>query len=117
MKLLIDAHLPRRLAWRLRVAGHEVLHTLELPLGNRTTDTFINELSLREHYIVVTKAADFVNSFLLQRKPFKLLLVSTGNIKNIELETLLLANLAKLAEGFASFDFIELDRKTVIFHI
>ncbi|MFL6209683.1 MAG: DUF5615 family PIN-like protein [Pyrinomonadaceae bacterium] len=117
MKFLVDAHLPRRLGQRLREVGHDVLHTLDLPLGNRTSDTLINELSLREQYIVITKDADFVNSFLLQRKPYKLLLVATGNIKNTELETLFLANLDKIADGFAAFDFIELDRKTVIFHI
>lgn len=65
MKFLVDAHLPRRLARRLREAGYEAIHTLDLPLGNRTTDTFINDLSLHEQYVVVTKDTDFVNSFLL----------------------------------------------------
>ncbi len=108
---------PRRLAQRLREAGHEALHTLDLPLGNRTTDVFINELSIREQYIVVTKDSDFVNSFLLSHEPYKLLLVSTGNIRNSELETLFLLNLEKIGEGFDSVDYIELDRKTVFFHI
>lgn len=44
MKFLVDAQLPRRLAGRLREAGHEAIHTLDLPLGNRTTDTLINDL-------------------------------------------------------------------------
>ena len=82
MKFLIDAQLPRRLVHRLREAGFEAIHTLDLPLGNRTPDTDINDLSIREHYVVVTKDADFVNSFHLQHKPHKLLLVSTGNIGN-----------------------------------
>jgi predicted nuclease of predicted toxin-antitoxin system len=101
MKFLVDAHLPRRLVYRL---------------GNRTPDSFINELSIQEEYIVITKDADFVNSFLLHRKPYKLLLVSTGNIRNTEMEALFLANIEKIVEGFAMFDFIELDRKAVIFH-
>jgi predicted nuclease of predicted toxin-antitoxin system len=117
MKFLVDAQLPRRLVRRLREAGHEALHTLDLPLGNRTTDVDINELSARERYAVVTKDSDFVNSFLLSRRPYKLLLVSTGNISNVELETLFVANLERIAEGFNSFDFIELDRKTLIFHV
>jgi len=78
MKFLIDAQLPRRLVHRLREAGFEAIHTLDLPLGNRTPDTDINDLSIREHYVVVTKDADFVNSFHLHHKPHKLLLVSTG---------------------------------------
>ncbi|MFL6282521.1 MAG: DUF5615 family PIN-like protein [Pyrinomonadaceae bacterium] len=77
----------------------------------------INELSARERHAVVTKDSDFVNSFLLSRRPYKLLLVSTGNISNVELETLFVANLERVAEGFNSFDFIELDRKTLIFHV
>lgn len=48
MKFLVDAHLPRRLISRLHKAGHEAIHTLDLPLGNRTPDFVINELSIRE---------------------------------------------------------------------
>jgi predicted nuclease of predicted toxin-antitoxin system len=117
MKFLVDAQLPYRFVRRLREARHEALHTLDLPLGNRTTDVDINELSARERYAVVTKDSDFVNSFLLNRRPYKLLLISTGNINNAELETLFVANLERIAEGFDSFDFIELDRKTLIFHV
>lgn len=117
MKFLVDAQLPRRLVRRLTAAGHEALHTLDLPLGNRTTDAAINELSAREGYVVVTKDSDFVNSFLLNRQPYKLLLISTGNISNVELEALFVANVERVAEGFDTLDFIELDRKALIFHM
>jgi len=60
MKFLVDAQLPRRLVFRLREEGHEVIHTLDLPFGNRTTDSAINELSIREGFIVMTKDANFV---------------------------------------------------------
>ena len=116
MKFIVDAQLPRRLVSRLRESGFEAIHTLDLPMGNRTPDSLINDLSIREQYIVITKDADFVNTFLLHHKPYKLLLVSTGNIRNKELETLFLANMEKIAKGFEMFDFIEIDRKEVIFH-
>jgi predicted nuclease of predicted toxin-antitoxin system len=116
MKFLIDAQLPRRLTGLLRAAGYEAVHTLDLPQGNRTSDTEINELSIRDQYIIVTKDADFVNSFHLHHQPYKLLLVSTGNIRNSELESLFLASLEKLTEGFETFDFIEMNRGAVIFH-
>lgn len=74
------------------------------------------QLSIREQYVVITKDADFVNSFHLQREPYKLLLVSTGNISNSDLEALFLANIETISEGFDVFDFIEIDRNTVIFH-
>jgi predicted nuclease of predicted toxin-antitoxin system len=117
MKALVDAQLPRRLVSRLREAGHEAIHTLDLPLGNRTPDSIINELSIREGYVVITKDADFVNSFHLHRRPRKLLLISTGNIKNSELESLFMSNLESMAGNFDNFSFIELNRASVIFHI
>lgn len=116
MRFLVDAQLPRRLVSRLREAGHEAVHTLDLPLGNRTPDSAINELSISEGYVVITKDADFVNSFLLHQRPHKLLLVSTGNIRNSELESLFMSNLGRIAEQFDTFDFIEINQKTVVFH-
>lgn len=116
MKFLIDAQLPRRLVERFREAGFEAIHTLNLPLANRTTDTEINALSIREQYVVVTKDADFVNSFHLHGQPYKLLLVSTGNIENAELEALFIANMKLVSEAFDVFDFIEVNRDQIIFH-
>jgi predicted nuclease of predicted toxin-antitoxin system len=78
MIFLVDAQLPRRLVTLLRQAGYDALHTLDLPLGNRTTDTIINELSINEQRVVVTKDSDFVDSLVLRGQPWKLLLVSTA---------------------------------------
>jgi predicted nuclease of predicted toxin-antitoxin system len=116
MKFLVDAQLPRHLAYRLQEAGYDAVHTLDLPLGNRTPDTVINETSIREEHIVVTKDADFVNTFLLSHKPYKLLLVSTGNIKNAELASLFLQNIDQIAEAFQLHDFVEIDRTNVTTH-
>jgi predicted nuclease of predicted toxin-antitoxin system len=45
------------------------------------------------------------------------LYISTGNIKNEELETLLLRNLERIVEAFSIYGFIELDRTTLTFHM
>ena len=63
MKFLVDAQLPRRLARWLQVEGHEAFHTQDLPQGNRTGDTAINELSMRAQRAVITKDEDFVDMF------------------------------------------------------
>lgn len=63
MKFLIDAQLPRGLVTQFRQAGLEAIHTLDLPDGNRITDRAINELSVKEPCVVVTKDADLVGSF------------------------------------------------------
>lgn len=65
MKFLVDAQLPRRLTFALQAAGHDAIHTLDLPNGNATSDAEINAVSERDQRIVITKDADFVNSFLL----------------------------------------------------
>ena len=116
MNFLIDAHLPRRIVYRLREAGYDVLHTLDLPQGNRTPDQEINVLSLQQARVVITKDEDFVNTFLVHRQPYKLLLVSTGNIKNSDLEHLFLRNIEQIAEAFSRYDFIEMDWTTLTFH-
>jgi predicted nuclease of predicted toxin-antitoxin system len=116
MKFLVDAQLPRRLVFRLRDAGHDALHTLDLPHGNRTTDAEIAALSVREERAVVTKDADFVSSFILSHEPFKLLLISTGNITNAQLEALLLAHLPAIVSAFDAQDYLELTRTSLIIH-
>ena len=82
MKFLVGAQLPRRVAGWLASAGCDAVHTLDLPDGNRTTDQQVIDLADREDRVVVTKDADFVDSHLLQSRPAKLLLNSTGNIGN-----------------------------------
>ncbi len=109
MNFLVDAHLPRRMAGWLIAAGHDAVHTLDLPAGNRTTDEQVIDAADREGRVVITKDADFVDSHILRGRPDKLLLISTGNISNRELETLIVPLLPVLAQAFADHSFLELD--------
>lgn len=95
MKFLVDAQLPRRLAMQLNAAGHDAVHTLSLPQKNRTKDGVINQISIDEQRVVITKDVDFRDSHLVQGRPFKLLLISTGNIRNDELLVLIERNLSR----------------------
>jgi predicted nuclease of predicted toxin-antitoxin system len=72
---------------------------------------------LREKRIVVTKDNELVDSVFLQGKPYKLLLVSTGNIKNADLEKLLLQNIEHISESFEQHSFIEIDITMVTIHV
>lgn len=117
MKFLIDAQLPQRLAIELKQSGFEAIHTLELPEGNRTSDQALIELSLSLQAVLVTKDSDFVQSFLLKREPWKLLLISTGNIGNDELITLFQQNISHLVDAFKTFGFVELNRANLICHL
>jgi predicted nuclease of predicted toxin-antitoxin system len=116
MKFLVDAQLPRRLALAIQGQGHDVLHTLDLPHANRTSDTHINELSAREQRIVITKDADFVSSLLISARPYKLLLISTGNITNNDLEALLVPQFPKIVAAFENHRFLEINRLAMIIH-
>jgi len=116
MRFLIDAQLPRRLSFWLMAAGHEALHTLDLPDGNRTPDEELNRLSIQGGYTLVTKDADFVTSFILQQRPFKLLFISTGNITNNALETMIRQNLPQIETLLTTYSFIEMDKTGLIIH-
>lgn len=115
MKFLVDAQLPRRFANWLNEAGHDALHTLELPRKNLTTDQEVIASAKRDGRIVVSKDADFVQTFLVTGEP-SLLLISTGNISNAELEKLLRANLPAIEAAFASNRFIEISRDALVVH-
>ena len=114
MKFLVDAQLPKRLAEWLNSVGSAAVHTLDLPEGNRTTDTQITSYADQEQMIVVSKDADFVNSHLLHGRPVRLLLISTGNTSNRELESLLVPQLPDILREFESCTFIELGREGIV---
>lgn len=114
MKFLIDAQLPRRMAGWLGSAGCDAVHTLDLPNGNRTTDELVIECADREQRTAVTKDADFVNSHLLQARPAKLLLVSTGNISNRDLEALMVPLIPDIVREFQAHSFLELGRTGIV---
>lgn len=115
MKFLVDAQLPRRISIWLNEAGHNSLHTLDLPKQNRTSDSEVIERAMHDGRIVISKDADFVQSFLLSGKP-PLLLISTGNISNAELEKLLRSNFAKIEAAFAVCQFVEITRDSLVAH-
>ncbi len=117
MKFLVDAQLPRRLAHWLAAAGHDAIHTRDLPEGNCTVDKIINQISVRDERIVVTKDGYFVDTFLLKHMPYKLLLVATGNLSNKELERLFRDNLESIINAFEAYDFVEIDGISLICHL
>lgn len=114
MKFLIDAQLPRRLADWLIASGCDAIHTLQLPAANQTTDQEIVALADRESSIVVSKDADFVDSHLLLGRPSKLLLISTGNIRNDALELVFVPQIPDIVREFGTNSFIEFGLSGII---
>jgi len=116
MKFLVDAQLPRRLCIWLRQQGHDAVHTLDLDSGNRTPDADIIHIADQDGRIVVTKDDDFVQSFLLRNTPHRLLLISSGNVGNAELERLLAVALPAIVDAFERARYVELSKNSLIIH-
>lgn len=116
MKFLVDAQLPQKLAAALTAAGHDAIHTLDLPDKNRTSDSALQKTADSENRIVVSKDADFLSSHLISGSPQWLLEISTGNMANTQLLPLVLGNLARIEAAFATASHVELTVTTLIVH-
>jgi predicted nuclease of predicted toxin-antitoxin system len=114
MKFVVHAQLPKRLARWLLARGHDAPHTGDLSAQNRTQDADMTALAFRVQRIVVSKDADFVDSFLIQRRPSKLLPITIGNIGNQAQMHLLERNIREIKNALDNSDFIEL---TINHHI
>ncbi len=100
-------------AW-LAAAGCGAIHTIDLSDANRTTDEQINDMADREQRVVISKDAGFVDSHLLRERPPKLLLISTGNVSNRNLETLMVPLIPDIVLEFGSHSFLELGHAGIV---
>ena len=116
MKFLIDAQLPRRLAIQLQQVGFEATHTLDLPTATALPINF-NHAFIEGTSCCHYKGLRFCSIVSAKTRALELLLVSTGNINNDQLMSLFRANIKQLADAFGGFDFIELNRTSLICHL
>ena len=100
----------------LAEAGHDSVHTSQLPEGNRISDATLADLADDEDRVVITKDRDFRNSHLLRRSPRRLLTVSTGNVANTELLALFAENLDTVVDALSEADYVELGPSGLIVH-
>jgi predicted nuclease of predicted toxin-antitoxin system len=114
MNFLVDAQLPRQMTVWLTAVGCDAIHTLDLPDGNRTTDEQVNDVADRDSRVVVSKDADFVDGHLLRDRPTKLLLISTGNISNRDLEALMVPLIPDIVREFQTHSFLELGPSGIV---
>lgn len=114
MKFLVDAQLPRRLSVKLNEWGHDAIHTLDLPGKNFTTDKEIIAISLSELRVVITKDADFYNSFLQKSEPYKLLYLTVGNISTNHIIEIFEKNMQVILSELKYYYVVELGSKNII---
>lgn len=116
MKFLIDAQLPKSLSDFLQTRGHDSIHTIELPEGNRTNDLTILDISDKEKRVVISKDSDFLESFLLTGVPERLVLIKTGNIRNADLLAIFDRNIDKICSLLSDSLLIEINSSEIIVH-
>ena len=114
MKFLIDAQLPKKLSALMNDLGFDSIHTLDLPNGNRTKDGEVVDISMKELRVVISKDADFYDTFLQKSAPYKLIYLTTGNISNQELCDLFTKNIEIIKIELIDHQVIEINPTSVI---
>jgi predicted nuclease of predicted toxin-antitoxin system len=112
MKFLLDAQLPPSLKNLFIENGYDCIHTLDLESGNDTTDKMINELSVAEKRIVITKDSDFFDSFIIKKEPYKLIFVKLGNTSKKELIEFFYDRFTEIIEKIKVEDMILLSKES-----
>lgn len=116
MRVLVDAQLPKRLASLFSSFDIDAKHTLELPKQNATPDQEIINIADHEDRIVISKDSDFLDNYILQGQPKKLLIVSTGNINNNDLVRLFERNIETIKSLFEDNAVVEIDEEEILVH-
>ena len=116
MKWLIDAQMPRRLATALAGLGHDAVHTLDLPRGNRTSDSDLCRIADSSGRILISKDRDFMDSFHVNGTPARLLWITIGNITNTDLLAHIELMLPDIERAFSEAKCVELTAFELIVH-
>lgn len=108
IKFFVDAQLPPVLkSWLIR-QGHDCTHALDLPKKDSTPDIEIVEVVNEEDRVLISKDGDFLKLRLLTGKPQKLLIITTGNIRNSQLIASFERNFGSALRLFKTFEIVEL---------
>jgi len=116
VRVLVDAQLPKRLANLFSSFDIDAKHTLELPKQNATSDQEIIDIADHEDRIIISKDSDFLDNYILQGQPKKLLIVSTGNINNNDLIRLFERNIETIKSLFEDNAVVEIDEEEIQVH-
>ncbi len=117
MKFLCDVHISYKVCKFLEQYGHQAIHVNSILNKWFTEDSAICEYADENNNIVITKDEDFRATFLLKKKPKKLIRIILGNISNKTLtETILhcLPTIENLSEN--EYFFMEIGEEINIFY-
>ena len=100
LTFIIDTQLPPKLAKYLSDKGFPSVHTTYFPNGHLLDDKTIVDIPVREHRIIITKDSDFLDNYLLNGIPLRVLRLQFGNISNTELLDLFDRELNRIIQLF-----------------
>ena len=109
MRFLIDEQLPYLLADWLQTKGYDAIHVTTLLTNSRIPDGYICDRSMIEQRVVITKDHDFFQTYLI-KQPYKLIHLTTGNLKNRQLMDLFRSNLDRLLQTLETAHVIEFNQ-------
>lgn len=111
---IIDTQLPPNLAAYLTAKGFNTIHTTFFPEGHLLQDSQIIEIAINENRIIITKDNDFLDNFILNGSPPKVLIVQLGNISNKDLLLFFENNLNEIISLFADNNLVLLNKTYII---
>ena len=117
MKFITDAQLPKSLTEFITSKGYDSIHTFDLPKKNLTGDKEIIEISKKENRILLTKDNDFLESYLINKQPSKLVLIKTGNINNFELLEIFETHLETILKMLQEGSLVEVNKDEIVLHV
>ena len=100
LKLLFDTQLPPKLSMFFEQKGFDSIHTTFFEYGFLLKDSEINDIAINQDRIIVTKDNDFIDNFVVNGSPPKVLLIKIGNINNNDLISIIERNLTNIETLF-----------------
>ena len=85
MKFLCDVHIPYKLISFFKSNNIKAIHVNSILNGSNSKDSEIAHFADENDLILISKDADFKLSYLLKKRPKKLIKVNLGNVSNEEL--------------------------------
>jgi predicted nuclease of predicted toxin-antitoxin system len=116
MKFLCDVHISYKIVNHLIFLGFECIHVNNILDKWYTKDKDICAYADSQNYVVITKDADFRDSFLVGETPRKLIKINLGNISNLELVKIISANIDAITKlGIYKNFMVEIDKERLSF--
>jgi predicted nuclease of predicted toxin-antitoxin system len=100
MKVVCDVHISFKIVRFFEQKGIEAIHVNNILQGDVSSDASITDYANENDFVVVTKDADFQDSYFLAKKPKKLLKINLGNISTKKLIEILENNLSSIETHF-----------------